>query len=133
MKPHYAISIEGNDRTIRLRMSGIFDLEAMNAFADEYKARSAVYASKPHLILADLRGMSPSSPQVAARLGQAIEYSRRMGVVRCAHLSDDTVTKLQAARLGRLASPDSDVTVDVVSREEAERVLEEARALFEKE
>jgi len=37
------------------------------------------------------------------------------------------VKKLQAARLAREHSPDDDVTVNVVSLEEANKVLEEAR------
>lgn len=127
MKPQFSISIEGHDRTIRLRMSGLFDLDAMDRFYEDYKRKSSTYAGTPHLILADLRGMSPSSPEVAARLGEVIEYSRQIGAVCCAHLSDDTVTQLQAARLGRMASPHSDVSVDVVSRDEAEKVLSEAR------
>jgi hypothetical protein len=43
------------------------------------------------------------------------------------HLSDDSVARLQAARLARQASPYDDSTFDVVSLDEAEKVLTELR------
>jgi hypothetical protein len=128
MKPRFEILPATGERTIRLRLSGDFDIATMKRFLDDYKRHSLPLAGSPHLILADLRGMNPTSPEVAAILGEAIEYSRTAGVVCCAHLSDDTITQLQAARLGRKSSPHSDVTVDVASREEAERLLDEVRA-----
>jgi hypothetical protein len=128
MKPRFEILPAIGERTIRLRMSGDFDIATMTQFLMEYKRVSQPLAGSPHLVLADLRGMNPTSPEVAAILGETIEYSRSAGVVCCAHLSDDTITQLQAARLGRKSSPHSDATVDVASRDEAERVLDEARA-----
>jgi hypothetical protein len=128
MKPRFEILPATGERTIRLRMSGDFDIATMKQFLEDYKRQSHPLAGSPHLILADLRGLNPTSSEVAAILGEAIEYSRAAGVVCCAHLSDDTITQLQAARLGRKSSPHSDVTVDVASREEAERLLDEVRA-----
>jgi hypothetical protein len=127
MKPRFEILPATGERTLRLRLSGDFDVGTMKRFLEEYKRVSQPFTGSPHLVLADLRGMNPTSPDVAAILGEAIEYSRAAGVVCCAHLSDDTITQLQAARLGRKSSPHSDVTVDVASREEAERLLEEVR------
>ncbi len=127
MKPRFEILLAAADRTIRLRLSGDFDVATMKRFLEDYKRDSRPLAGSPHLILADLRGMNPTSPEVAAILGEAIEYSRAAGVACCAHLSDDTITQLQAARLGRKSSPHSDVTVDVASRDEAERLLDEVR------
>jgi hypothetical protein len=128
MKPRFEILPAVGERTIRLRSSGDFDIPTMEQFLEDYKRCSRALAGSPHLILADLRGMNPTSPEVAAILGEAIEYSRAAGVVCCAHLSDDTITQLQAARLARKSSPHSDVTVDVASREEGERLLDDTRA-----
>jgi len=128
MKPRFEILPATGERTIRLRLSGDFDVGTMKRFLEDYKRVTQPFAGSPHLVLADFRGMNPTSPDVAAILGETIEYSRAAGVVCCAHLSDDTITQLQAARLGRKSSPHSDVTVDVASREEAERLLEEVRA-----
>jgi hypothetical protein len=128
MKPRFEILPAAGERTIRLRLSGDFDVATMKRFLDDYKRVTQPFAGSAHLVLADLRGMNPTSPDVAAILGEAIEYSRAAGVVCCAHLSDDTITQLQAARLARKSSPHPGVTVDVASREEAERLLEEARA-----
>lgn len=133
MKPRFEILPATGERTLRLRLSGDFDVATMTRFLEDYKRVSQPFAGAPHLILADLRGMNPTSPEVAAILGEAIEYSRAIGVVCCAHLSDDTITQLQAARLGRKSSPHSDVTVDVASREEAERLLDEVRARLDGE
>ncbi len=127
MKPRFEILPAAGERTLRLRLSGDFDVGTMKRFLEEYKRVSQPFTGSPHLVLADLRGLNPTSPDVAAILGEAIEYSRASGVVCCAHLSDDTITQLQAARLGRKSSPHSDVTVDVAPREEAERLLEEVR------
>jgi hypothetical protein len=128
MKPRFDILPAAAERTIRLRLCGDFDVATMTQFFEEYKRVSQPLAGSPHLILADFRGMNPTSTEVAAILGESIEYSRAAGVVCCAHLSDDTVTQLQTARLGRKSSPHSDVTFDVASREEAERLLDEVRA-----
>jgi hypothetical protein len=127
MKPRFEISDGGEDRTIRVRMIGQFDLRTMNEFAREFRRVSRVYAGTPHMVLADMRGSQPASPEVAAVLGETIEFSRQNGVVCCAHLSDDTVQRLQAARLAREIAISSDITFDVVSLEEAERVLAERR------
>jgi hypothetical protein len=108
-------------------MIGQFDLRTMNEFALEYRRVARVYAGTPHMVLADMRGSQPTSPEVAAVLGETIEFSRQNGVVCCAHLSDDTVHRLQAARLARQIALSSDITFDVVSLEEAERVLAEKR------
>lgn len=128
MKPRFEILPAVGERTIRVRMSGDFDLATMKRFLEEYKRESQPLVGSPHLILADLRGLHPNSPEVADVFGEVIRYSRATGVVCCAHLSDDSVTQLQAARLGRKGSPESDVTVDVASREEGERLLDEVRA-----
>jgi hypothetical protein len=74
-----------------------------------------------------MRGMKATHPSVAQILGDEIGHARRNGVVLCAHLSDDTVQRLQARRVARENSTYDDVTVDLATVEEAELVLEEAR------
>ena len=84
MKPRFEILPAAGERTIRLRLSGDFDVGTMQQFLDDYKRITQPLAGSPHLILADLRGLNPTSPEVAAILGEAIEYSRAAGVVCCA-------------------------------------------------
>ena len=115
------------DRTIHIRMSGRFDISTMRAFCDQYKAVTDTYAKGAHYVIADMRGMVPAQPEVGLMLGSAIGYARARGVRLCAHLSDDTVQRLQAARLARQSTPGDDVTVDVASLEEAARVIAEHR------
>jgi len=67
-------------------------------------------------------------PPAAKLLGDAIGYGRRNGCVLCAHISDHTVQRLQAARVARENSATDDITVDVSSVDEAERVVSEARS-----
>ncbi|HVJ18923.1 MAG TPA: hypothetical protein VM686_26060 [Polyangiaceae bacterium] len=115
------------DRTIFVRMTGKFDIGTMRAFCDEYRAATSTYSGAVHFVLADMRGMQAAQPEVGLMLGSAIGYARTHGVRCCAHLSDDTVQRLQAARLARQSTPGGDVTVDVSSLEEAERVIREHR------
>ena len=99
----------------------------MRDFSREYREATDLYAGKKHLVLADMRGLRSSVPEAAAVFGEAIGYARKRGVVCCAHLSDSTIARLQAARLAREFSPGDDVTIDAVSLEEAEKVLAEER------
>lgn len=115
-------------RTIYIRMSGFMREAEMREWAEAYKAATDAYGGGKHLVLADMRGLKPSEPAVAEIMGRAIGYARARGVVCCAHISDSTIARLQAARLARDNAPGDDVTVDVISLEEAELVLEEARA-----
>lgn len=115
-------------RTIYVRMSGFMREDEMKEWAEAYKAATDSYGGGKHLVLADMRGLKPATPEVAEIMGEAIGYARSRGVACCAHLSDSSIQRLQTARLAREASPHDDVTTDVVSPEEAERVLEEARA-----
>jgi hypothetical protein len=114
-------------RTILTRMSGHFTEAEMRGWADTYRAVTDSYEGRPHLVLADMRGMLPCAPRVAEIMMEAIGYARQRGVACCAHISDLTVTRLQAARLARQASEGDDVTIECVSLEEAGQVLRERR------
>ena len=114
-------------RTIITRMSGGFDEAQMRDWASHYKRATDSYGGHPHLVLADMRGLLTCAPKVAEIMMEAIAYARRRGVACCAHISDQTVTRLQAARIARRASEGDDVTVDCVSLEAAEEVLLEKR------
>src|SRR5262249_42283196 len=127
MKAELEIRVDRAKQTVYCRMSGVFGETEMRQWASEYRRATDAFRDRPHLVLADMRGMKPTHPDVAAIMGQAIAYSRSHGCVRCAHLSDDTVQRIQAVRVARLASPGDDVTVIVGTVVEAERVLEEAR------
>jgi hypothetical protein len=124
---HYSVKNEPSQRTIYIRMEGVFDEKQMRELSRLYLEATAYYKGTAHLVLADMRGMHIASLEVAKILGEAIGEARRLGVACCAHVSSSTVQKLQAARLAREHSPDDDVTVNVVSVEEANKVLEEAR------
>jgi hypothetical protein len=124
---HYSVRNEPSEKTIYIRMEGVFEEDQMRELAKLYLDATETYRGQPHLVLADMRGMHIASLEVAKILGDAIGAARKIGVACCAHLSSSTVQKLQAARLARENSPDDDVTVNVVSAEEANKVLEEAR------
>lgn len=124
MKPEFEIRNDPMRRVVYVRMTGVFDEAAMQAWTKDYRARgTAQHAGKRHMVVADMRGMRTVHPSIAALMGAEIGYARRHGVVLCAHISDNTVQKLQAARVARQNSPSDDVTVDVDSPEEAERVV----------
>jgi hypothetical protein len=117
-------------RTIFFRASGQVSEAEMRALAEKGREATDGYLGKPHFVLADMRGLNVVSPVVAQLLGEIIAYGRTHGVARCAHLSDSSVLRLQARRLARESTPHDQITIDVVSLEEAERVLEEARREF---
>lgn len=114
-------------RTIVVRLNGLISPAEMQDFADKYRAATDTYAGQPHLVLADMRGMKTNTPAAASILQSAIAYARGRGVLCCAHISDDTVARLQMARIAREVAAGDDVTIDVVSLEEAEVVLQEKR------
>lgn len=128
LTPVFTVKNHQARRTIVIRMSGYLDEQHMTTFAKAYKDATDTYGGQPHLVLADMRGMTVTAVSAAKILGDAIGYARARGVFCCAHLSDSTLQKLQANRMARESSPGDDVTVNVVSTEEAERVLSEARA-----
>jgi hypothetical protein len=114
-------------RTIVVRLTGLIGPSEMQEFAEKYRAATDTYAGQAHLVLADMRGMKTNTPAAAGILQSAIAYARSRGVLCCAHISDDTVARLQMARIAREVAAGDDVTVDVVSIEEAEAVLQEKR------
>lgn len=121
------IKFDIKKRTVWMTMTGIYDEDSMRAACAEMRAATQAFRGQDHIYLADMRGMKPTHPNTAALLGEAIGWSRRNGVVLCAHVSDDTVQRLQAARVARQTTPGDNITVDVSSLSEAERVLVEAR------
>lgn len=128
---HYTVRNESSERTIYIRMEGYFAEQEMKNFIRAALEATESYNGEPHLVLADMRGMQITSIEVSRLFGDFIGEARRKGVSCCAHLSTSTVQKLQAARLARENSPGDDVTVNVVSVEEAHKLLGEARRQLE--
>src|SRR5215213_5948428 len=89
--------------TIQLVLSGSISVLEMRQFVTKYLAATDTYAGRPHLVLADMRGLNTMSPEVAGILGEGIRQARSRGVACCAHLSDAAVSSLQTARLAREA------------------------------
>src|SRR5690242_651644 len=113
MKGRFEIRDDRAKRTVYLKMTGIFMEEEMVAWCTEYRRITESYRDRAHLVLADMRGMKAAHPDVAKLMGAEIGHARQHGAVRCAHVSDDTVQRLQVARVARQHSPGDDVTVDV--------------------
>jgi hypothetical protein len=123
----YSVKNEPSERTIYLRMAGFFEEHEMKDFIRLYLEATASYGGKPHVVLADLRELQISSLDVSKLLGDAIGQARKQGVSCCAHLTSATVVKMQMGRLAREHSQGEDVTVNVSTLEEANKVLAEAR------
>jgi hypothetical protein len=121
----YSVSLDRIRRTIRFRASGVLTSADMRQVAEEAQWCYDQFKGAHHLVLADMRGMAPLKPEAAQMFGEVIKYGRSRGTVCCAHLSDSSIARLQAARLAREASKYDDVTIDVASPEEAEKVIEE--------
>jgi hypothetical protein len=130
-KASYAIKNDQAKRTVLVRLTGMMDEATMRVAMDQYKRATDEYRGGEHLVFADLQGLI-ASQDAAEVLGEAIGYGRKRGVTRCVHLSDVTITRLQARRVARENSPGDDVTIDVVSEAEAQQVLAELREQLKK-
>jgi hypothetical protein len=126
----YSIRNVGYERTIYIRMTGRFDMSLMRAFAAEYRQATDSYEGHEHLVLADMRGLSPLLPEIGHVFSAAVGYARVRGVICCAHLSDDATQKWQAARLTRQDKPANDVTMNFATLDEALGALETIRKQF---
>jgi hypothetical protein len=124
----YEATINRARRTITFRASGTIAIDEVKKMFEEAKSAHDSFRGHPHLVLADMRGMAPMSPEGTKIFGELIRYGREHGCVCCVHLSDSSIGRLQASRLAREASPYDDITVNVVSLEEAERVIQERQA-----
>jgi hypothetical protein len=123
----FSVKNDPSERTIYVRMAGFFEESEMKEFIRLYLEATASYGGNPHVVLADMRELQISSLDVSKLLGEAIGKARQQGVTCCAHLTSSTVVKMQMARLAREHSHGDDVTVNVGSLEEANKVLAEAR------
>jgi hypothetical protein len=126
-KAEFEVVLDLANRTLFTRMTGLFSEADMQAWAKEYHGATDKFQDRKHMVIADMRGMKTVHPSIANIMGAEIGYARDHGVVLCAHLSDDTVQRLQARRVARQNSPTDNVTVDVSSIQEARKVVEEAR------
>ena len=96
----------------------------MERWARAYRIQATTpYSGERHMVFANMLGMKTVHPSIAQIMGEEIGHARRNGVALCVHLSDDTVQRLQAARIARQNSVHDDVTVDVDSVEEGRRVI----------
>lgn len=124
MRARFEVTCDLDRRLLFCRMSGLFGEDDMRAWAARYRETTDRFEGGKHAVVADMRGMKTMHPSVARLMGEEIAHARRNGVVLCAHISDDTVQRLQAARIARQSSPADDVTIDVDSLEEAYRVVD---------
>jgi hypothetical protein len=127
-KAEFEVVLDLANRTISTRMTGLFSESDMHQWARQYQEATDRFQGRKHMVIADMRGMKTVHPSIANIMGAAIGYAREHGVVLCAHLSDDTVQRLQARRVARVNSPDDNITVDVSSIQEARTVVEEAKS-----
>jgi hypothetical protein len=121
----FEVTINRNRKTITFRASGLLSDDDMQQVLEEAKWATDGFKGKPHIVLADMRGMKLMSDKSAAAFGEIIRYGREHGTVLCVHLSDSSIARLQANRLARESSPQDDCTINVISREEADKVIHE--------
>jgi hypothetical protein len=120
------VGVDRIRRTITFRANGTLTLEEAKMALEEAKWATHQFGGGEHIVLADMRGILPMAPDVAAVFGEVIRYGRAHGTALCVHLSDSSIAKLQASRIARESSPGDDVTINVVSLDEAEKLVEES-------
>src|SRR5690348_1505505 len=111
----YKVEADQARSTVRFRATGKLTLEEVKHAYEDAKVATDAFRGRPHIVLADMRGLSPMSPEVAHRFGELIQYGRTHGVQFCVHLSDSSIARLQTARLAREVNPQDNSTTDVVS------------------
>ncbi|HUK66192.1 MAG TPA: hypothetical protein VLV17_05145 [Anaeromyxobacteraceae bacterium] len=124
---HFEVSASLQRRVLRVRLSGSLSAEHLQALAASLSQAAAQFQGKRYMVVADTRGLKPLHPHLAKILCELIGRGRKSGCALCVHLSDLTVARLSAQRLARENSAEDDITVDVSSDAEAERVVDEAR------
>jgi hypothetical protein len=124
----YEVTINRGKRLITFRASGRLSMEEMSQVFEEAKRSTDAYKGEPHIVLADMRGLAVLTEDKQKVFGDIIRYGREHGCVTCVHLSDSSIARLQHARLARENSPYDDATINVVSIEEADRVIQEKQA-----
>jgi hypothetical protein len=124
----FEVTINRGRRLITFRASGTLSLAEMKEIFEEAKWATDSFKNDRHIVLADMRGLSPMSEDKQKIFGEIIRYGRERGTACCVHLSDSSVARLQHARIAREASPYDDITVNVVSSEEAEKLIAEKQA-----
>jgi hypothetical protein len=111
-------------RIVCCSMSGTFDERDMRAWCELYRREGTIrFRGMKHMVFADMRGMKTLRLAVANIMSAEIRHARENGASLFAQLSDDTVQRLQLRRVVRQSADGVDITVDVLSYEEAERVL----------
>ena len=121
----FEATVNRSRRLITFRASGTLSLDDMKQIYDEAKWATDAFRGEPHMVLADMRGLGTLGADKQKIFGDIIRYGRERGCVCCVHLSDSSIARLQQARIAREASPYDDITVNVVSIEEAERMINE--------
>lgn len=122
---HTQVTVDFAKRVVTVRLTGIIEEDEMRALAERYRDITDRFRGRKHMVIADMRGLRTLGQAEANVLGDVIGYGRQNGVVLCAHLSDSVMARLQALRLARMNDPNDEMTVNVDSLEEAERVCAE--------
>jgi hypothetical protein len=128
----FEVTINRGRKLITFRASGMLSIGEIKQIADDARSVTDGFRGEPHIVLADMRGLAPLSDDKAAVFGEIIKYGRTRGTVCCVHLSDSSIARLQHSRLAREASPYDDITVNVVSVEEADKVIQEKQGTLKK-
>jgi len=128
----YEVTVNRGRRLITFRAQGNLSLSDMKQVLDDAKWATDAFRGEAHIVLADMRGLPALTEDKAAVFGEIIKYGRARGTACCVHLSDSSIARLQQSRLAREASPYDDVTINVVSLDEADKVINEKQATLHK-
>jgi hypothetical protein len=119
------VELDYSRKVLTFRATGVVTVAELQRTLVQVKTVLAPLRGAEHIVLADVRGLAPMSPEASELFGAVIRYGREHGTALCVHLSDSSIAKLQTARLAREASPQDQITVNVVSLKEAEKVINE--------
>jgi hypothetical protein len=122
------VSINRGRHLITFRASGSISVDELQQISADGRLLIDAFRNEPHIVLADMRGLPPLNEERQKIFGEMIRYDRERGCILCVHLSDSSIARLQQARIAREASTYDDVTVNVISPEEAEKLINESQS-----
>jgi hypothetical protein len=121
----YEAIVNRGRRLITFKASGNLTLQELQQCYEEGKWATDAFKGEQHIVLADMRGLVPLSEDKLKIFGDIIRYGRERGCIACVHLSDSSIARLQHSRIAREAAPHDTATINVVSIEEGDRVINE--------
>lgn len=99
----YELIFDETSRVLNIRLWGFWDGELAKKFTGEFEkqVQEASAAGTGWYVLADITRFPPQFPEIQRFLTEAMGMAKTHGMKKAARIVDNTITKLQIARLSK--------------------------------